>query len=51
MNIDNIKEYLISEIANNDPFTKCHDPIKYKIDIQVLTYINYQSITKRANNG
>jgi len=48
MNIKDIKEYLISEIANNEPFTKSHDPIKYKIDIQVLTYINYKSITERA---
>lgn len=48
MNIDNIKEYLISEIANNEPFTIRHDPIKYKIDRDTLTYINYQLITKRA---
>ncbi len=51
MNIDNIKEYLISEIANNEPFTMSHNPIKYKIDRDTLTYINYQLITKRANNG
>jgi len=51
MNIKDIKEYLISEIANNEPFTMSHDPIKYKIDRDTLTYINYQLITKRANNG
>ena len=46
MNIDNIKEYLISEIANNEPSKMSHDPIKYKIDRDTLTYINYQLITK-----
>jgi len=46
MNIKDIKEYLISEIANNEPFTIRHNPIKYKIDLQTLTYINYQLINK-----
>ena len=50
MNIDNIKEYLILEIANNEPFTMSHNPIKYKIDLQTLTYINYQLINKGVNN-
>jgi len=50
MNIDNIKEYLISEIANNEPFTMSHNPIKYKIDRDTLTYINYQLINKGLNN-
>mgnify|MGYP003141974936 CR=1 FL=1 len=50
MNIKDIKEYLISEIANNEPFTMSHDPIKYKIDRDTLTYINYQLITKGVNN-